>query len=301
VDLLQLHYFRAVAYAEHMTKAAKELHIAQPSLSMMISRLEEDVGTPLFDRHGRSIKLNDYGKLFLRYVEQSLTALEQGERLLKEMSGLERGSISLVTYSVLRFKDLLGSFFAQHPHVNFRVSQDGVLEKRVQLLEQGKADFYLAYPPLDQPGIQGIELWTDEMMLAVPREHRLAGREGIHLSEARDEPFIGLKTGTSANILQEGFCRAAGFVPKIVCEVDEPAAVAPLVGIGLGIAFVPPPTSETADPSVSYVRIDEPKCLRPLQLAWLESRELSQAAVAFRSHATAYGAFKRARARPEPR
>lgn len=287
MDILQLLYFRTVARTEHITQAAKELQIAQPSLSMMISRLENDLGVPLFDRQGRNIKLNEFGKIYLRYVETSLTALEQGEQAIKELSGLERGSVSLVTYSVLRFKHLLGTFFAKYPQANMRISQDGIMENRLRLLEQGKADFYLAYPPLQKAGIQGVQVWTDELVLAVPHTHRFVGRTGISLSEAKDEPFIGLKKGTSARLLHDGFCRQAGFEPRVICEVDEPAAVAALVAAGLGVSFVPM-SPESSDPSISCIHIDEPACLRPLQLAWIESRTLSKAAVAFRDFVMDY-------------
>lgn len=88
MDLLQLKYFQKVPRLEHMTKAAHELHIAQPALSMMIARLENDLGVPLFDRHGRQIRLNAYGKALLIKVEKALL----GRREITEMSGLEDGA-----------------------------------------------------------------------------------------------------------------------------------------------------------------------------------------------------------------
>ena len=71
-ELLQLHYFLKVAKLEHMTKAAQELRIAQPALSKTIARLEEDLGVPLFDRKGRNIRLNSFGKVYLKKVEMAL-------------------------------------------------------------------------------------------------------------------------------------------------------------------------------------------------------------------------------------
>lgn len=80
MELLQLYYFRTVAKNQHMTNAAEELRIAQPALSKTIARLEEDLGVPLFDRQGRSIKLNTFGQAFLRKVETALNALEDGRK-----------------------------------------------------------------------------------------------------------------------------------------------------------------------------------------------------------------------------
>lgn len=92
MELLQLHYFQTVARMEHMTKAAKELRIAQPALSKTIARLEEDLGVPLFDRQSRQIKLNSFGKAFLKSVDTALSALEEGRREVSDLAGMERGA-----------------------------------------------------------------------------------------------------------------------------------------------------------------------------------------------------------------
>jgi DNA-binding transcriptional LysR family regulator len=93
LELLQFNYFQTVARLEHMTKAAEELHIAQPALSKTISRLESDLGVPLFDRHKRNIMLNAFGRIFLEQVEIALNALEEGKRRVVEEAGLEKGRV----------------------------------------------------------------------------------------------------------------------------------------------------------------------------------------------------------------
>lgn len=82
-----------------MTKAAEELQISQPALSKIIARLEEDLGVPLFDRQGRNIRLNTFGKAFLRKVEIALNALEDGRKEIEELSGLYSGSVHLAVAS----------------------------------------------------------------------------------------------------------------------------------------------------------------------------------------------------------
>ena len=100
MDLLQLRYFRVVARVEHMTKAAQELFIAQPSLSKTIRRLEKEIGVPLFDQQGRTIRLNQFGKAFLEHIERLFRELEEGQREVRDMAGLEQGEVSLVTASL---------------------------------------------------------------------------------------------------------------------------------------------------------------------------------------------------------
>ena len=107
MELLQLRYFRTVARMEHMTKAAQELCIAQPALSKTIARLEEDVGIPLFDRHGGRIRLNTFGKAILDKVEKALALLEEGRKEVSELAGLDQGSIHLATSTLDRLSDAL--------------------------------------------------------------------------------------------------------------------------------------------------------------------------------------------------
>src|SRR5579884_4252519 len=100
MDLLQLRYFQTVARLEHMTQAAQELYISQSSLSKTIIHLEHELGVSLFDRQGRKIQLNQYGKAFLRRVEQVFAALDDGQRELADLAEGKQGQVSLASMSI---------------------------------------------------------------------------------------------------------------------------------------------------------------------------------------------------------
>lgn len=155
MELLQLHYFRTVARTEHMTKAAQELCIAQPALSKTISRLEEDLGVPLFDRHRGRIRLNAFGKAFLDKVEKALTLLEEGRKEVSELAGLEQGSIHLATSTLDRLTDALGEFLALYPEVSFRITQAS-MEEMTQLVEAGEVDMCFTALPINRPDISTV-------------------------------------------------------------------------------------------------------------------------------------------------
>lgn len=122
MELLQLKYFVIVARLEHMTRAAEELGIAQPALSKTIATLEKSLGVLLFDRHGKYIRLNQNGKIFLKRAEQALTALEDGKRELADLSEETFGVIKLaVIVGSNLLPDLLSSFRLQYPHIKFNV------------------------------------------------------------------------------------------------------------------------------------------------------------------------------------
>ena len=95
MNLNYLRYFRVLAKMEHYTKAAEELAITQPSLSHAMSTLEKELGTYLFEKDGRNIKLTKYGKIYYEYVEKALGELEEGEKRIKELIGIGPGSVEL--------------------------------------------------------------------------------------------------------------------------------------------------------------------------------------------------------------
>lgn len=306
MELLQLHYFRTVARLEHMSKAAEELRVAQPALSKTISRLEKDLGVPLFDRQGRKIRLNQFGKAYLKKTEAALGALEEGRRELSDLSGEERGSIYLATTTLDRLSEPVGRFRSLYPKVNFRITQTPMEEMEL-LLETGEVDFCFTSMPIERPGMREFPLLKEEIFLAIPPEHRFRNKTSISLSELRSEPFISFKKSTHFRKITDGLCQEAGFEPNVVCEVDEPLAVISLVRAGLGVAFVgtcksrddspisstmshqsmPIAPCKTDDGSPILLHIN-PLCQRIFQLAWAENRYQSKAASNFRDFLVRY-------------
>ena len=95
MNLNHLSYFRVLAKLEHYTQAAEELSITQPSLSHAMSTLEKDLGTYLFEKQGRNIKLTKYGKIYFEYVDRALSELEKGEKKIRELTNVSTGPIEL--------------------------------------------------------------------------------------------------------------------------------------------------------------------------------------------------------------
>lgn len=289
MDLLQLKYFQVVAQLEHMTRAAEKLYLAQPSLSQSIAKLEEELGVPLFDRQGRRIHLNQFGRAFLKRVERIFRELEEGKREVTDMAGLERGSISLAVASTQPLPELLSGFLAHYPRVRFRLFQQHSLTTVVQQLERGEIDLCISSPPIERPGITWVRLLTEELYLLVPGGHRLSGRGSIHLSEAAQESFISLKPGHGLRDLTDELCKQAGFVPNVAFEGDEAATIRGLVSAGLGVTFVAGKSWQLPpEQPFALLRIDEPVCQRTIGLAWLEDRYLSEAARRFQQFIIEY-------------
>ncbi|MDR4283175.1 LysR family transcriptional regulator [Bacillus thuringiensis] len=278
MELLQLKYFQTVARLEHMTKAAEELHIAQPSLSKTIARLEKDLGVPLFDRQGRQITLNSFGKVFLKRVERIFHELSEGEREIKDLAELQQSSITLAVSIPRILPELLGSFLLEHPNVRFQQFLASTPSMKRQL-DNIEIDFCISSVPIE----------GEEIFLVVPSGHRLSGRENIHLHEVKDEPFISMNTGYGFRHLTDEFCKEAVFTPHIAFEVDEPTVISDLIKQGLGIAFVPSLTLlKNSTLASSKLRIIEPTCQRTIGLSWSKKRYLSKTAQQFREFVIDY-------------
>ncbi|MFD0486926.1 LysR family transcriptional regulator [Saccharopolyspora spinosporotrichia] len=287
MDLLPLRYFRVVARHEHISRAATELRVSQPSLSRTIARLETELGVPLFDRRGRHVRLNRFGATLLRRVERALDELEQGRRELADAAGLAHGSVAVATETLLTLVEPLTGFRNDHPGVDVRLHQssvDGLLER----LRRGEVDLCLMSQPVDDPALESAEVLHEEVLLATPLGHRLATRERIGMGDLDGEPFITTRPGYWQRVLTDRLFAAAGSRPTIVCEADEPGATAYLISSGLGVGLLPATARRFAPHApLAWLHLDAPDCHRTLTFVWRRDAYVSLAAQEFRAHVTA--------------
>lgn len=267
MDLLQLRYFQAVARREHLSRAAAELRVAQPSLSRAIARLEADLGVPLFDRVGRGLRLNRFGAGFLRRVDRVLRELEDARRELNDAAGLERGSVAVAAETLLTLTGVVKEFRAAHPGVDIRLYQSSATEMANQL-RAGEIDLCFASQPLPGPDFRTRELLREEVLLAVPVGHRLAGRKRIRLEELAGEPFVTTRPGYWPRELADRLFAEAGLRPEYTCESDEPGATGDLIGAGLGVGLVPAFSRSATHIAGVWLQLDVPDCHRTLNLVW---------------------------------
>jgi DNA-binding transcriptional LysR family regulator len=292
MELLQLEYFKAVAESGHVTETAQRLNVTQSSVSRTIQRLEEDLGARLFDRVGRSLRLNDFGKAFLHRAERALMELEQGKREISDMSSLDRGFVKLAVNTAGTLPSILGLFRKKHPNTQFHVSMVKTIEM-VLLLKKGDVDFGLSSSPVVDDDIDCQIVLLDRIVLAIPQGHRLAGRSTVDLAELREENFIGVKSGYGTRDLTDLVCKSAGFLPHYIFEGDEPARISSLVEAGIGVAFVPE-TSRGTNESGECLDLMDDRFVREIAFLRRKDHFISRAAEEFQNvvleYFTAYAA-----------
>ncbi|MGW6024748.1 LysR family transcriptional regulator [Streptomyces sp. NPDC055099] len=288
MDLLQLRYFQVVARFEHISRAAQELHVAQPSLSRTIARLEAELGSPLFERQGRRIRLNPYGAMFLRHVERALSELDDGRRAVSEARDTGLGRVNVASETLLTVTHLVGSFRAAHPRADVRLFQSTAQEMDRRLRTR-EVDFCVASQPLTGANLESVELAREEVLLAVPPGHWLEGRESVTIPEIADEPFVSTRPGHWQRALLDRLFAAEGLTPVLSCEGDEPGASQDMISAGLGIGLIPAMSRRAGTAAVvrvAWVRLDAPGCERVLTLVWGRDSYLSEAALKFREFIT---------------
>ena len=292
MNLNHLSYFRVLAKLEHYTQAAEELSITQPSLSHAMSALEKDLGTYLFEKQGRNIKLTKYGKIYYEYVDKALSELERGEKKLKELTNVSTGTIELGYIYTLgpNFVPKLIKNFTnadENKNIKFLFGQ-GTTQSLIKDLKEEKYDMVFCSLVDDEPDIEFIPIANEELVVIVSNEHPLAKNEFIDLSEVGNNPFIGFSEKSGIRSLISDLFKEVDINPNIICEVEEDNAVAGLVEINYGIAVVPK-ISSLKYYNVKVLPIINPKHERFIYLATLKNRYLTPSVNLFKKYSIEYG------------
>lgn len=287
MELTQLKYFQALAHSENLTQAAKNIALSQSALSRSLAKLEQEIGAPLIERHGKESHLTPSGERFLFHVERVLRELE----LAQQEINIENGKGGLLRLSFLHsigdtyLPLILSEFHKQYPSIAIHLNQENS-NVLAQQIEQGETDVGLC-SLVSQENIAWMYLWSEELFLVVPKNHKLAGRQSVNLSEIDGEPFITLKSCYSLRQQINQFLDIAESHPTIIFEGDEVHNIISLVAAQLGVTLISrvPCTEELG---VSYIPVTFPVCKRAIGIAWNSMRPLSSAAVCFQQFTINY-------------
>ncbi|SHO47560.1 LysR family transcriptional regulator [Anaerocolumna xylanovorans] len=283
----QLQFFRKTAELENISKAAKELFVAQPALSKAIKDLEEELGFPLFDRNGKKISLNQNGRILHKHVQLIQNDLLQLEHELSEANTKvpHSANISIRVASKL-LPDILNTFYIKYPDYNLRVYQ----------LEQNPSSLPPFDVVIDSSPSSGFSAWEcvklleEKILLALPASHPLAGKEEIVLSDLTGYPCSLLNESYSLGKLLHSKLEAAHFHPNIIFESDNPHMIRDFLKLNLTYSFVPEKTWDIKKdfPQLILREVVDFKCSREIYLSFLQKDYAVLAAREFTAHVWDY-------------
>ena len=285
MELIHLKYFQNVARTEHITKSSKELNIVQPALSRSIHTLEKELGVDLFDRNGRTIKLNKNGKSFLKTVDEALSILESGKNKLLDMNNKLDLEIKLLVFAgSSTISKLVVDFRFLYPDTTFKL-----LQHNVHALNYHTFDFCISSTLEELKNPYSITLIEEEMFIGVSTNNPLSKKDSIYLKEASNENFISFEATKPFRKISDKLCLSAGFTPNTVFESDVPEIIRNLIREGFGISFIPQITWNIAsDESIKLLHVIDPPCKRYLNISWHPDNYMSSRAKIFKDFVVDY-------------
>jgi DNA-binding transcriptional LysR family regulator len=269
MDTVWLEVFREVARRGSFTAAANALQYTQSAISRQIAALEQDTGTTLFDRVPRGVRLTDEGRCLLEHTEAMLGRLDTARRDLAALRDLDLGRLRIgafATADAALVPRAMATFHARYPNVQLNLTES-LTPAQVTQLRDGDLDIgVLSFPPgrsHDTDGLELTHLLDDQILVAIPREHRLARRRTVRSSELADEHWIAGWQNPEDTLIGSSLPR--GFQPQIRYVVPGWTAKLGLVAAGMGVTLVPSLAAGAARPDILIKRLHQDDTLaRPV-------------------------------------
>ncbi|GIP37412.1 putative HTH-type transcriptional regulator YcgK [Paenibacillus sp. J31TS4] len=292
MELRQLQYAVQIAAEKNFSRAAEKLHIAQPSLSQQLSKLEKEIGVLLFQRNTNSVELTRAGAVFVEKAQSILDQVTQLRNEMEDISQVKKGKLVVGTLPITGSHLLplvLPVFRQRFPDIEIVLVEE--TSSRLEgLTASGQTDISLLSLPMEEKSLTYLPLVDEEILLAVPAKHPLAAlagrseKEGPHvdLADLAGEPFVVLKKGQGFRQMMFLLCQSAGFDPQVAVESGNIVTVQSLVAAGLGIALVPSLVARASEAPFTPVYLPlKGHPTRSIVIAYRNGRYLSKAAEAF--------------------
>ena len=231
MELLQLKYFCDAAETENFSKTAKKFLVPTSNISQSIKRLERELGVELFEHRANKITLADAGKRFYEKTKLALEMLEDAKNEVMGEGDDSDGEIKLLVFCNRRLvTEAIEKFKQDNPRVSFVLRHELEADIDYDILISDSCPH--AYS-------ERFLLAEDEILLAIKSSDPLCEKEGLTLSDLKDERFISMPRGRSLFSLTNSICQSAGFTPNVSIQTDDPFYIRKYVEMGLGIAFIP--------------------------------------------------------------
>ena len=239
LTLRQIEVFNAVAKLGNYTRAAEELHMTQPAVSMQIKQLEGSVGLPLFEQIGKKMHLTEAGKIVHEHVRHILDSIANIEMEIADLQGLKTGMLRLAVVTTAKYfaSRALGQFCERYPGVDVSLKVTN-RERLLDRLTENMDDLYIIGHPPELENAIFEPYFANPLVVLAPRTHPLAGQSNIDPRQLADYPFIMRELGSGTRMATEDFFAQRGVKLKIRMELGSNEAIKQAIDSGLGISVL---------------------------------------------------------------
>ena len=283
MEIHQLQYAVAVAKYKSFTQAANAINISQPSLSLQINKLEEELGIKIFERTTRTVRLTPAGTDFIKHALRILSEVEQAKQTIQEHLSTNRGYIKVGLFPVISHYHLtttISQFQKNYPGIKLDFIEYEC-EKLHSMILASEIDIAILSETRVDPRVQLVRLINDKLVLVTSNLHPLATRQSVLLTELANEKFIipNQDSGLFNNFIQA--CHAAHFEPKILYQCNQVETILAFVCDGLGVTLLSTSVvSNYKHYDIACVPVT-PTIARRISLAYLKDEKLSPALSVF--------------------
>jgi LysR family transcriptional regulator, low CO2-responsive transcriptional regulator len=303
VSLRQLRVFEAVARHNSYTRAAEELHLSQPAVSMQVRQLEDEIGLPLFERLGKQVVVTEAGREVFHYSRAIGQSLREMEEVLESLKGVSRGTLCIAVASTVNYfaPRLMATFQQRHPGIGLRLDVTN-RESLVQMLDSNSVDLVLMGVPPRNVEVEAEAFMDNPLVVIAPPDHPLAGERGIPLARLAEEVFVMREEGSGTRQAMERFFSERGQTIRHGMQMTRNEAVKQAVRSGLGLSVVSLHTIELELETGRLVTLDVDGFpdRRQWYLVYRRGKRLSPAAGAFRDFVLTEASAIAAPYRPKP-
>lgn len=282
MELRQIEYFCMVGKLNSFTRAAEQLHIAQPSITQAVRKLEQEMDVQLFDRSKKKAILTTEGQVFLARMERILDDFHQGVQEVQDFKTLRKGTVKIGVPPMIEsylFPDIFSSFRNAYPGLQLIAFEETSSLDTASKLEKGELDLAIIILPENSETLNTLVMMQEQLVLCVNPKHPLRQQESIRFDQLKNEQFILLRERSFQHQIVVSKCLRQHFMPNTIFCSNQIKTIIGLVANGSGISLLMNMVVQD-DPQIAVVPLDE-QIKFDIGLAWKKDKCLSTAARAF--------------------
>lgn len=287
ITFRQLRLFLALAQTESVTKAARMMHITQPTASMQLKEMTENIGFPLFEVISKKIHLTALGKEFAKTAREMTAQWETFEQHVTQVKGLTKGTLKVAVVSTAKYfiPKLLGSFCSKYPEVDISLevlNRDGVIKR----VEENSDDLYVMSKPPLHIDLEDQILMPNPLCMIACKGHPLSLKKNLRLQDLKHERFILRELGSGTRMSTDIHFKQKKFTPQLLLELGSNEAIKKAVASHLGVAIISIHALDQFDydNEISVLKLQDFPINSQWHLVYLKGKQLSPIAKAFYDH-----------------